>query len=121
MPLGVEMEGTGNRRRGEGRAAHEKRRSGAGATREGGGAMRDREGRWGTRIFFVIYPWQKRVILWKLYGEVDNHEAHKLGKLLSPSFSSLGKKWVSAFAHWWENQVCLGELLAFPASWTSRS
>ena len=133
--------GASDRRRGEGRAAlRSRRRSEAGAAREGPTVARERGrrrsgagaarlgvgretgmGEWGTGIFFVIYQWQKRVILWKLYGEVDNHEAHKLGKLLSPSFSSLGKKWVSAFAHWWENQVCLGELLAFPASWTSRS
>ena len=63
---------------------------GALATRERSGREVGGGGR--TEDFRYIYQWQKRVNIWKFRVEVCNPRAQKLGKLLSRSFSTLGKK-----------------------------
>ena len=67
------------------RSSRDSREGGARSAQEVGGGG-------GTEDFRYIYRWQKRVIIWKFRGEVCNPGAQKLGKLLSRSFSNLGKK-----------------------------
>ena len=67
------------------RSSRDSREGGARSGREVGGGGR-------TEDFRYIYQWQKRVIIWKFRVEVCNPRAQKLGKLLSRSFSTLGKK-----------------------------
>jgi hypothetical protein len=54
------------------------------------GAARER-GEEGNRSVVFIYQWQLRVNMLKFVGEVNNPSPQKLGKLLPPSFWTLGK------------------------------
>ena len=102
------MEGAGSRVRPAMEGSEERdstegigERGAPGALAPGGAARAERSGRGGARQraregggeweICYIYQWQKRVILYKLDGEVRNPDAQKLGKLLPPSFSTVGK------------------------------